>query len=191
METTSGSCPCHPDIEQAIAAHQNVVTTQAKKLGGRPGRDGWDDLISDGMVALWKALIAYDPSRGNLDQFLSLRVRFRMIDGLRQRETRASNRPQMVSLEGYAEFRRIFYSDELTEPHRTGDPYGNNLAVDHDYTSGLAVADLLADSSHVDPRLPRILDLASQGYTHSEIGEQVGLSRTRIWQLVRDVKLSA
>lgn len=189
----SGSCPCHPDIEQAIAAHQNVVTSQAKGLGCGPGRDGWDDLISDGMVALWKALAAYEPGRGKLDQFLSLRVRFRMIDGLRSRNSRDSRRPITASIDSLSEnLRRHFDSlDGCTELDST---YGSPtlpLAIDADIDSAVNVNELIARSRTLDPRLPRILGLISAGYTQAEAAAKVGLSRTRVWQLVRAARAAA
>lgn len=190
---TAPSCPCHPDIERAIAAHQNVVTAQAEHLGCRPGRDGWDDLISDGMVGLWKALAAYDPSRGTLDQFLSLRVRFRMIDGLRTRLSRDSRRPLTSSIESLNEnLRRHF--DEQSGSGDLDPTYGGParyLATEDDLDSAVNVSELIARSGEVDPRLPRILGLLSVGYTQAEAGEVVSLSRTRVWQLVQLAKQSA
>lgn len=168
--TGAGSCPCHPDdIDTAIAAHQQIVETQARALGTRPGRDGYDDVISDGMLALWRALTSYDPARGEgLDTWLTRHVRFRMIDGLRSRTGRGSAaRPATHTL-----------LDADLEPV---DGMADRI---HDAVDAHAeTAEIYLLAATIDPRLPKVLRLLGDGHSRTEIALQIGVSRTRIWQL--------
>lgn len=165
----AGSCLCHPDITAAVAAHRHVVDQQARILL-RPADSGYDDLISDGMLALWRALAAYDPARGDLDSWLAHRVRFRMIDGLRRRSGRGSAiRPQPAVLDDE--------HDQIPAPG--GD---DEIA---DALDALGHADeLLVAAAGIDPRLPHVLRLIADGYTRTEAGALIGVSRTRVWQLM-------
>jgi RNA polymerase sigma factor (sigma-70 family) len=89
LDEAAGSCPCLPDIGHAVTAHRQVVGQQARLLL-HPDDSGYDDLVSDGMLALWLALASYDPDRGDLESWLVHRVKFRMIDGLRQHSGQGS-----------------------------------------------------------------------------------------------------
>lgn len=172
--TGTGSCPCHPvDINAAIETHRHLVHTQAITLGTHPGRDGYDDVISDGMLALWRALTIYDPARGeDLDLWLTRRVRFRMIDGLRSRGGRgAATRPAPHTLNN-ADLELVADMDELMDDRI-------NTAVD----AGAETSQLYLRAAALDPRLPRILDLLSEGYNRTEVAMRLGVSRTRVWQL--------
>jgi RNA polymerase sigma factor (sigma-70 family) len=170
--TGAGSCPCHPDINEAIHAHRPIVETLARALGTRPGRDGYDDVISDGMLALWRALATYDPARERLDTWLTRRVRFRMIDGLRSRGGRgAATKPATHTLLD-ADLELVADKDELMDDRV-------NTAVD----AGAETGQLYMRAAAIDSRLPRILDLLSQGYNRTEVAMRLGVSRTRVWQL--------
>lgn len=170
----TGSCPCHPDIEDAITAHRGIVEQQARGLV-HPGDADYANVISDGMLALWRALTAYDPDRGDLELFLKARVRFRMIDGLRGRTGRgAAAKPPTVSLlDGTTDIRDDTSVIRLTIPDTT------------DALDALGQADeILAVAAAVDPRLPQILRLLADGYNRTEAGAAAGVSRTRVWQLM-------
>lgn len=158
--TESGSCPCHPDIERAVAAHQHLVEHVARSLRIGRTESGYDDAISDGLLALWRALATYDPARGDLEPWLRARIRFRMIDGLRARTGRGP--------------RPTFVTDD-----RAGDRPIDTALDTVDTTD-----ELLAVAVGVDSRLPVILALLTAGWTRTEVGRQVGISRTRIWQLM-------
>jgi len=150
-------------MDAAIAGHTPLVHALARRLDLRPGDAGWDDAISDGMLALWQALSSYDPTRWDLDRYLAVRVRHRMIDGLRQRtNNRASHRPTIVPLDEAGDL-------PTEQPHMTA------------HAELGEVVNALAD---IDPRLPSIAMLLLAGYTRTETGARYGLSRTRIWQLL-------
>lgn len=159
---TPGPCPCHPDMDAAITGHTPLIAAQARRLGLTPAASDWDDAISDGMLALWKALTAYDPSRGGIDQFLILRIRFRMIDGIRSRSGRGADRPTLIPL----------------------DDTHDSLVAQPNLAAQVELDDLIRALATVDPRLPAIALLLLAGYTRTETGALHGLSRTRIWQLL-------
>lgn len=168
---SAGSCPCHPNISDAIAAHRSVVDTQARLLL-HPADAGYDDLISDGMLALWKALATYDPERGDLEPWLAHRIRYRMIDGLRAREGRGpSHRPAPAALDDE-------HHIPLAAPAVEEDDIASALDA---HTTATA---LLRAAATIDPRLPHVLQLIANGYTRHEAGAQIGVSRTRVYQLL-------
>lgn len=157
-------CPCHDTIDVAIAAHQHVVQTQARLIL-RPTETGFDDAISDGLLALWEAIQAYDPDRGSFDDFIRLRVRHRIIDGIRSRAGRGKAHLTILELlPGH-------------EPRATDIDVADALAAydDADEVMHLAAA--------IDARLPAILTLIADGQEHADVAKQFGISRTRIWQM--------
>lgn len=175
--TGAGSCPCHPDINEAIHAHRPIVETLARRLGTRPGRDGYDDVISDGMLALWRALATYDPNRERLDIWLTRRVRFRMIDGLRSRGGRgAATKPATHSL--------VDADLELDAWMDAGMDDRINSAVD----ARTETTPIYLLAAGIDKRLPEVLRLLGDGHTQTEIALRLGVSRTRVWQLTSALK---
>ncbi len=157
-------CPCHDTIDAAVAAHQHVVQTQARLIL-RPTEAGFDDAISDGNLALWEAIQAYNPDRGGFADFIRLRVRHRIIDGIRKRAGRgAAHRTHLELLPGH-------------EPQANDADVADALAAydDADEVMHLAAA--------IDPRLPGILTLIADGQEHADVARQFGISRTRIWQM--------
>src|SRR5688500_11142686 len=103
-------------MDDAIAAHRHVVQTQARLIL-RPTETGFDDAISDGLLALWEAIQAYNPDRGPFDKFIALRVRHRIIDGIRSRAGRgAAHRTYLELLPGH-------------EPHATDIDVADALAA--------------------------------------------------------------
>jgi len=148
-------------MDTALTSHTPLVAPQARRLGLHPDASDWDDAISDGMLALWQALTAYDPSRGALDQYLILRIRFRMIDGIRSRSGRGADRPTLIPFDDT--------HDRAEQPN-----LGEHVEL----------GDLIRALAAVDPRLPAIALLLLAGYTRTETGALHGLSRTRIWQLL-------
>jgi RNA polymerase sigma factor (sigma-70 family) len=159
------SCNCHPDLNQAISAHQHHI---GRSLG-TPGRADWDDLLSDGHVALWKALESFDADRGDLDSWLSHRVRFRMIDGIRSRAGRGHTKtPTVTSLDDHNHVPAASAWDDLID------------ALD-----AIRDVDQLMDrAAAIDPRLPHILRALAHGHTRTEAGGTIGISRTRVYQLI-------
>lgn len=158
----TGPCPCHPTMDDAITGHTALVHNIARRLNVHPGHADWDDAISDGMLALWQALTSYDPTRRDIDRYLALRVRHRIIDGLRVRSGRGHDRPTFLPLEAAHDI----------------------PAEQPDATEHAEADDLIHRLATVDPRLPAIAALIAAGYTRTETGALHGLSRTRIWQLL-------
>jgi RNA polymerase sigma factor (sigma-70 family) len=173
--TDGRSCPCHPDITEAIRAHRHVVDAQARALRVHPADADYDDLISDGQLALWEALATYDPGRAPLGSWLKARVRQRMIDGLRRRLGRSAGRPAISSLDeaGGAD-------DALLG--------GSQTIASIDNGSHLETEQLIIESRRVDPRLPRVLRLLAAGYTRSETAQAIGVSRTSVWRLLKRLR---
>lgn len=158
------SCPCHNTIDAAIAAHQHVVRAQALLLL-RVADAGFDDAISDGNYALWQAIQAYNPERGPFNDFIRLRVRHRIIDGIRKRAGR-----------GKAHHTHL----ELLPGH---EPRANDADVADALTAYDDADEVMHLAAAIDARLPGILTLIADGQEHADVARQFGISRTRIWQM--------
>jgi RNA polymerase sigma factor (sigma-70 family) len=163
----TGPCPCHTSLGEAIEGHAHLTYSLAARLGLHPGDVDWDDAISDGMLALWQALESYDPTRWDFERYLPLRVRHRMIDGIRKRSGRGQDRPLFVSLDALDSDVR----DCLT-------------LAPANLTATAEGRDLVRMLAQLDPRLPGIALLIAAGFTRTEAGALHGLSRARIWQLL-------
>lgn len=165
------SCSCHPDISQAIAAHQHHVRTIAATFA-RPGDTDWDDLASDGHLALWRALETYDPARGDLDSWIKHRIWFRLVDGMRSRQGRGSaTKPPVGPL------------DDHNHVPCTSAWEDRDAALD----AAAVTRQILTLAAAVDARLPRILELLDLGYEQTEIATAYGISRTTIWRMRTDL----
>lgn len=170
-------------MDAAITGHTPLVHSIARRLV-QPDTTDWDDTISDGMLALWQALKSYDPERWALDRYLAVRIRHRMIDGLRQRTGRGE-RPTLVPLARTIDCQRTlshidhrdWHPNEQLDPR---DPASPIDAADAELDATRLITQLAA----VDPRLPGIARKLLAGYSRTEVAAAYGLSRTRVWQLL-------
>lgn len=72
-------------VEAALCANRDRVASIAYRLWQRlPGNIELDDLIQEGMIALWRCLLRYDAARdAQLMTFASRRIEGAMVDFLR------------------------------------------------------------------------------------------------------------
>lgn len=170
------SCPCHPDINDAIAAHRHLIPRVAKSLAHHnptnlyrtPGNADWDDLLSDGQLALWKALNTYDPNLGDLTNWLGARIRFGLIDGIRSRTGRGAAAKQTFKWE-----------DRDNNVPCASAWEDRDEAID----AAAAAVYVTAIAPTIDRRLPDVLALLAQGKTQTEAALICGLSRTTVWRM--------
>ncbi|NAS22488.1 hypothetical protein GT755_12425 [Herbidospora sp. NEAU-GS84] len=151
-------------MDDAIRGHEHLVREQAIRLSS-PRNSDWDDLISDGTLALWQALSGFDPARRDLLGYLRLRIRHRQIDGMRSRSgsRRCGQQPAVVDL-----------ADHLDAVPADAPDLG--AVVD--------LSDTVQDLGRLDPRLPGIAALVASGYTAAEIGAMTGVSRQWVSHLL-------
>jgi RNA polymerase sigma factor (sigma-70 family) len=172
-------------MDSAITGHTPLVHSLARRLV-QPGSADWDDVISDGMLALWQALQSYDPDRWALDRYLAVRIRHRLIDGLRQRTGRGE-RPTVISLSEtpgcQGNLSALDSRPGDWHPTQERDPRDPASPIDAAHSQLHAEA-LIRQLAQVDPRLPDIARKLLDGYTRTEIAADFGLSRTRVWQLL-------
>ncbi len=148
-------CGCHDEIGEAIAGHFTVVYRQARSLGINRESSVWADAVSDGQLALWKALCNFDPDRGMLSQHLSLNVRRGILNGLnRNISTRDALAPRHHPV-----YLDLIDLDQYSEP-------AAEAVMPSRYTELAAV----------DPRLPQIARDLAAGLTPAETGRRCGLS---------------
>lgn len=160
MGDDTGPCPCHETMDDAIRGHQHLVREQAIRLSS-PSHSDWDDLISDGTMALWQALDQFGPDRRDILGYLRLRIRHRMIDGMRSRSLWRTHRPVLLPLE----------ESDLPE-------------VDAHHGATIEFTDQVRALAALDPRLPGLAALLSCGYSRGELGDMTGVSRQWVSQLM-------
>ena len=164
-------CGCCADINSAIKAHANVVEWALTKLGIFPGSvssnhySDYESAYSDALQALWQALLSVD-ARMKTEQYLYVKVRQRVIDGLRRRgvDKRRSEEVKRLKLLVVAPDRLPANFDVPTSPEWSE-------ANDDDRPQKL-----MALAEHLDPMLPGILNDLAQGYLQVEIAEDLGIS---------------
>ncbi|CAO5150807.1 hypothetical protein FAIPA1_130140 [Frankia sp. AiPs1] len=133
---------------------------------------GWDDAVSDGLLALWQAIRSHDPAKGPLSTHVELRIRWALVDGLRRRGglRGAGRHPDDVPLDD-------------------ADTVGAMAApADEDQ---IAVWELVRQAEAIDPRLARIVLLRAAEYSYTEIGYEIHLSRTRVAQFLNLLRAQA
>lgn len=160
------------DVSETVRRFTPLVLTRIRMLGLEEGMAGYDDALSDGMQALWRAVCDHDPARGPFPAYAGRRVYWALVDGLRSRGGRGRRRHGDDLATG--DFDR--FEAELCA---SGDP-GADGRVD--------MAAVLACARRVDPRLPEIITLCYYDYTYAEAGRTLGISRQRVSQLVAELR---
>ncbi len=56
----------------------------------------YDDFLSEGIGALWRAYEEYDESKGNIGTFLNYRIRYRLIDFLQRKLIREQEKDDLA-----------------------------------------------------------------------------------------------
>lgn len=139
----------HAELREVYEAHGSLVYGLCRKsLGG----DAANDVTQEVFVSAWRGRHQFDPSRGNLAQWLVGITKRRIIDHLRSEGRHANRR-----------------ADEESAP----------VADPHDATHVDRMADqmLVADGlSQLGERARNVIELAYiHDLTHQEIAERTGL----------------
>lgn len=132
-----------------------------------------------GLIALWKLIERYQPSRGPFRRFAYSRIVGAVSDEWRshsQWHSTKSHRPEVVSLTMFQQSPRDD-ERELTLPAR--DESGPTEAR-------LVLLDLFETVSR--PRTRQIMRLLMHGWTMREIGEIYGCSEANVFQIVKKIK---
>lgn len=139
-------------VQECIKAYGDLIWSLARRLL-RNHADA-EDAVQDVFIDLWNSAARFDRNVASEVAFVSTIARRRMIDRLRQQ----GRRPGMDSLD-----------DE-----EAGDARQPFVLPQNEEESDVAVvARVLAD---MDPQHSRILSLSLyEGYSHSEIAEQLGI----------------
>lgn len=153
------------EAESIVLRFAPVVRIKARALGFLPGSIEWDDVCSDGLLALWLAVASWDPARGALSARVAFRVWAAMVDGLRHRGVGRHPDPIPLSL--------------------LGDDEGAASGSLEDLVIAL---DLAARTRTVDARLPEIVAMREQGYSAAEVGAHLGVTAARIRQLIGEAR---
>lgn len=184
-----------PQQKKLVEDHIGWVKMHAcriAKTSNLPACVSIDDLLSYGCLGLMEAAQRFDPSRGTLfTTFARRRVRGSMLDGLRKADWLPRNMRQEVKGSDRLAVRHISLSMPILENGR-----------ERGFVSDLLEAPG-SDSSHSIAERAEMVDLAMrkvhgkhrviiQKYffehkTMAEIGEELGLSESRISQKMKEV----
>lgn len=156
-------------VSDCLKHFRAIVTTKIRSVGIERGYVEYDDLYSDGRMALWRALVEFDQTRGPLEAYLCNRVGWAITDGMRSRgRTRAQVRPRILSLE------LVSAEGRLVDPM--------------DLESLIADRDLIARLAACDPRLAVALEAMAGGATAKEAAAAAGVTRPTIWRALQAAK---
>ncbi len=139
-------------VQECINTYGDLIWSLARRLL-RNHADA-EDAVQDIFIDLWNSASRFDPNVASEVAFVSTIARRRLIDRLRQQ----GRRPGMDSLD----------DDEAGDARQ---PF--ILAQNEEQSDVAVVARVLAE---MDPQHSRILSLSLyEGYSHSEIAEQLGI----------------
>lgn len=134
-----------------------------------------DDLAQVALIALWQALPRVDESRGPV-AFLQRRMRGAMLDELRRMDPLSRGHRRRVRA-GEA-----FWSmGDLEEPHELVDPDTPETILARREALSRAARSL----SRLSDRDQDIVMRRLQGETVEDVGVAHGISRDRVWQVMR------
>jgi RNA polymerase sigma factor (sigma-70 family) len=159
-----------------------LVHARARMLGLEPAMADWDDAVSDGMEALWLAARDHDPARGPFAGYAGRRVYWAMVDGRRRRGGRGRRRHSDDLLVG--DFAALEEPGDGAGASRRHAESVFAAGCDPAADGRAAMARVLACARQVDPRLPEIVVLCYFGYSYTEAGRAVGISRQWASQLM-------
>jgi RNA polymerase sigma factor (sigma-70 family) len=155
----------------------DLVYRIAKELGWDK-RLSWDDLVQVGYTGLLEAIRRYRPGKASLRTFAAKRIR-----GAIQDEIRARHPSRMGSMRAGAPALEKA-PDALLE----GLVSGGSVSPS-DASSLLDVSDILQRiEERLGPRTGRLWKLLSEGHNQREIGEEFGVSESRVNQLMRETR---
>jgi RNA polymerase sigma factor (sigma-70 family) len=150
-----------------------------------------DDVLSDAMFGLVKAARDYDERRGPFRQYASIRIRGQIGDGLRNigfsvhADRRGRRLPSLAD--------RILPSgDESSMDDRLPINYGNPDRQ-YDAETIIAVRQAFACldrwSACLLPQQKQVYQLLRAGFDQRAVGNHLGLTESRISQIVRAIRL--
>jgi hypothetical protein len=159
-------CGCHTDIGAAVRDHYEVVTAQARRLRIETTASGYDDAISDGQLALWRALSDFNPDLGKLGPHLAFRVYRAIIDGIRHRTGVHQVRRVVIPVGD------IRVLEQMLPPWASPEDEVLALVALDEYQEG-------------DARVPGMLRMALEDATREEIGAAYGITGRHVRRLIK------
>jgi RNA polymerase sigma factor (sigma-70 family) len=146
-----------------ITKHGGIIGTNIKRVicGRAISDEDYEDLNSVGWYALWTAALQYNPNRG---------VKF---------STYAFYRTYRLIQQEYYRKQIKHYLKRVTEEDI--ERY-NASGVD---TEGMRKYNELIEAANLDDRMRLIVRLiVLEGYTYQEVGDRIGLSKQRVYQIM-------
>lgn len=81
------------DFEQFLKRHEQRIHFQIHRLN--ISKNDYDEFYAEGLLALWQAYQNFEPSRGKIGTYLNYRIRYRLIDLLREK-SRIEERTEQI-----------------------------------------------------------------------------------------------
>ena len=165
-----------------LAAHVGLVRHIVRKMG--MDRIDHDEAVAIGLLAMVEAAPRYDPSRGQFSSFIAPRIRGAVIDEYRKLYGRKdhSMRPVLWSL------------DKLLQDAAGHEDMHTMLILSLEDTSvhwqewGESAVDTRKVMRRLRPRERVIVRQRAKGRTFKSIGDELGISESRVCQVLRKMR---
>jgi RNA polymerase sigma factor (sigma-70 family) len=155
-------------VEQAILVAQPLLRQLAKKFRGIDR----DDLISAANVKLIETLPSQE-SPDNIEGYIRVVAHNAMLDHVRRERGRGDVRPEMKSLDDPGR--------SYNYPVRQAAEEHNAVEVEEKYNASLIASAVLMQLTDVQRKV--VWAVAAEEKTFAEVGEELGLSRSRAHQI--------
>jgi len=136
-------------------------------------REDYRDLVQEGSIALLLALRGYDPGRGRFSSYAWRAIRNAILHYLATQDDEAADSLDAIETDGQA------LLDGLADP---------GPALDELVLARIEGEDALA---RMDARTRLVVRLHAEDYTYREIGQRLGVSRARCWQIHSEARAFA
>lgn len=186
--TATAVAPYPQDVtpqREAELVEEFLPLVRIVALSFRPvTRHHYDEMFADGSIGLLTAIRRFDPERGaSLRTFAFHHIRGAIIDGTRRMNGRANHAAGKARLMArYLALDAPVSRDtdsELLAHEVIADP---SVDVEGDVVGEAQVAEWL--SLRLEPRDRFILDCRVKGMTEKEIGDELGVTESRVCQLI-------
>lgn len=136
----------------------------------------YDDIVSEGMIGLLKAVRLYEPERGMFSTFAAKTIRNEILKHFRSRNRKKSMVDKTISLDA-----RL---DEDTDTV-IGDFVRDNTNIENGVITKAMIGDF---KKRLPPRSVYILQKFAEGFSQREIGKMLNCTGSAVSKVICDAK---
>jgi RNA polymerase sigma factor (sigma-70 family) len=162
------------EASRLVETYLPLVETIALEYNNVPNAS-YDELVSEGRVALLSAARSFDPGRGNFISYASTAIRNRLNDFYEKQVRRVEVFPMSISSPVHDE------PSTQTESKYADDTTDVRLAARRSESAAL----LRESIAKLPRRLQIVLTSIQAGRTYEEIGRELGISKQGVYKLAQ------